>query len=95
MLAQDVRSGKLGGICTLSNLAASSAELGDLGGLGNGDAPADSHCDLCGLLGLVLPALPVASLPCDPGTQVADASSPAHLAESVPGLPFSRGPPAL
>jgi hypothetical protein len=94
MLAQDVRSGKLGGICTLSSMAASSAELAGLG-IGNGDAPVGSHCDLCGVLGLVLPALPRVSIPCFAGQQLASASLPAQLAASVAGLPFSRGPPAL
>jgi hypothetical protein len=93
MLAQEVRTGKLGGICTLTTASPGSPDAADSG---NGSLPkAGSHCELCGSLGLVLPPLPVASIPCAPGTQVADASSPAHLAESIPGLPFSRGPPAL
>jgi hypothetical protein len=92
MLAEEVGTGKLGGICTV-NTAAQGSPDGDYAG--GSSTKAGSHCELCGSLGLALPPLPVASVPCDPGTQVADAWAPAHRAESVSGLPFSRGPPAL
>lgn len=93
MLAEEVRTGKLGGICTVNMTSQGSSDGADAGE-GSGSKVA-SHCELCGSPGLALPQLPVASLPCDPGTRVADASAPAHRAESIPGLPFSRGPPAL
>ncbi|MES2362190.1 MAG: DUF2946 family protein [Pseudomonadota bacterium] len=93
MLAEELRTGKLGGICAANTASWGGADASDAG---NGSTPqAGSHCELCGSLGLALPPLPVASMPCDPGTQVADASSPVHRAESISGLPFSRGPPAL
>ncbi|MES2401933.1 MAG: DUF2946 family protein [Pseudomonadota bacterium] len=93
MLAEEVRTGKLGGVCALNSASQGSPDGADAG---NGSASkAGTHCELCGSLGMALPPLQIASIPCDPGTQVADASAPAHLAESIPGLPFSRGPPAL
>jgi len=91
MLAQDVKTGKLGGICsvnTVSSDAGSNADDGDAGSTG-------LRCDLCGSLGLVLPPLPVAASPCFTGTAVAVADVPAAAGAAVPGLPFSRGPPAL
>ena len=92
MLAEEVRSGKLGGICTVNTASQGSPESANTG---SGTSTAGSHCELCGSLGLALPPLPVASIPCDPGNTVANASAPAHRAESVSGLPFSRGPPAI
>lgn len=92
MLAEEVRTGKLGGVCVVNMATQGSADgAADSGGASN----AGSHCELCGSLAMALPAFEGASIPCEPGTQVADASAPAHLAESIPGLPFSRGPPAL
>ncbi|MES2508617.1 MAG: hypothetical protein V4625_01740 [Pseudomonadota bacterium] len=93
MLAEEVRTGKLGGVCAVNSAFQGSADGavsadGDAGNTG-------SHCELCGSLGMALPPLEVASVPCVPGTQVADASLPSHHAGSIPGLPFSRGPPAL
>ena len=93
MLAEEVRTGKLGWICTVNTASQGSPDGADVGG--SGGSKTGSHCELCGSLGLALPPLPVASIPCDRGTQVADTSAPAHRAESVSALPFSRGPPAL
>lgn len=91
MLAQDVRSGQLGGICSLNNAASgSSADAG------TGDAPqAGSHCDLCGALGWALPPLAIGVIPSFAGQQVAALHFPANPATAVTGLPFSRGPPSL
>ncbi len=91
MLAEEVRSGQLGGICSLNNAASgSSADAG------SGDAPqAGSHCDLCGALGWALPPLVVSVLPTFAGQQVAAQHVPANLVAAVTGLPFSRGPPSL
>ncbi|MCY1165675.1 hypothetical protein D9M73_55860 [compost metagenome] len=94
MLAEEVRTGKLGGICAVNS--ASWSGSADAGDAGNGNTPqAGSHCELCGASGLVLPPLPVVAIPCFPGNQLASVSLPAHSAGSIPGLPFSRGPPAL
>lgn len=93
MLAEEVRTGKLGGICTV-NMASQGSPDGADAGDSSGSKVA-SHCELCGSPSLALPPLPVASIPCDPGTMVAEVSAPAHRAESIPGLPFGRGPPAL
>ncbi len=93
MLAQDVRTGKLGGVCTVNTFGAASAD---------GTAPADGdaaqsgmRCDLCGSLALVLPVLPAVAVPCFAGNEVVAADFPAASSAAIPGLPFSRGPPAL
>jgi len=91
MLAQDVKTGKLGGICsvnTVSSNAGGDAVDGDAGATG-------LRCDLCASPGLVLPPLPVAASPCFTGTAVAVVDVPANAGAAVPGLPFSRGPPVL
>ena len=91
MLAQDVKTGKLGGVCAV-NVAAAIAGA-DSGG---GDAPqAGTHCDLCGVAGLLVPPLPVAGMACFDGNEVAALDLPAEANAAIPGLPFSRGPPAL
>ncbi|MEP6773133.1 MAG: DUF2946 family protein [Polaromonas sp.] len=93
MLAQDVRTGKLGGICSVNTFDAASA---------NSNSPADGdaaqsgmRCDLCGSVALVLPALPEAAVACFSGNEVLAADFPAATSAAIPGLPFSRGPPAL
>ncbi len=93
MLAQDVRTGKLGGICSVNTFDAASA---DSSAPADGDAAQSGmRCDLCGSLALVLPALPEAAVPFFAGNQVAAADFPAATSAAIPGLPFSRGPPAL
>lgn len=90
MLAEELRTGQLGGVCHVSP-----HPDGD-GAIGSGDAPqAGAHCDLCGALGWALPPLAVAAIPCFAGHRVAAANFPAAAAVTIPGLPFSRGPPAL
>ena len=85
MLAEEVRTGKLGGVC-LVNTASNAA----------GDAvPAGSHCDMCGSFALVLPSFKAQTLPSQPGEQVAGIDLPFDLAALISGLPPSRGPPAL
>lgn len=92
MLTEEVRTGKLGGICSL-NLASASGSNSDSS---SGDSPqVAARCDLCGTVGLVLPALPVCVIPCFPGQQVTRLDYPTNLAVVIPGLPFSRGPPAV
>ena len=90
MLAQEVRSGQLSGICYTSPVSGSDAAAGT----GDSQQPG-AHCDLCGALGWTLPPLAVASIPCFAGHQVAAANFPAAFAVTIAGLPFSRGPPAL
>ena len=90
MLAEEVRTGQLGGICGVK--AASSGNPDS----GSGDAPQPgSHCDLCGALGWALPPLTISVSPCFAGQQVAAADFPADATTAVTGLPFSRGPPTL
>jgi len=90
MLAQDVKTGKLGGICSVNTVSSDTGS--DAAG---GDASSGLRCDLCASPGLVLPPLAVTASPCFTGTAVAVADVPATAGAAVPGLPFSRGPPAL
>lgn len=90
LLAEEVRTGKLGGICSLR------ADSGNVADAGSGVAPhAGTHCDLCGASGWLPQPLAVCAIPCFAGQQVADAGFPADVTVKPPGLPFSRGPPAL
>ncbi|AYQ26612.1 MULTISPECIES: DUF2946 family protein [unclassified Polaromonas] len=93
MLAQDVRTGKLGGVCSVNTFEAASAD--GSGAAGNDAGQSGMRCDLCGSLALVLPALPEAAEPCFAGNEVVAADFPAATSAAIPGLPFSRGPPAL
>lgn len=89
MLAQDMRSGKLGGVCSAGASWGGSPEAaGD-------SAKAGAHCELCASVGLVMPPPPGTAIPCFAGHAVAPAGVPAQLAASDPGLPYSRGPPVL
>jgi hypothetical protein len=86
MLAEDVRTGQLGGLC--------SASAG--GQAGSDDAsPATGHCDLCGSAGLAMPPLQQPRPCLATGTAMALVFGDAVRSASSPGLPFSRGPPAL
>ena len=90
LLAEEVSTGKLGGLCSFNSVVASNTDLG------NDQTPqAGPHCDLCTSLGLALPPLRDSFIPCFPGNQLAIVDFPANLATSISGLPFSRGPPAL
>lgn len=90
MLAQDVQTGKLGGICSINTSSNAGGDASD------GDAGATGlRCDLCASPGLVLPPLPLAATPCFSGTAVAASALPAAAGAAVPGLPFSRGPPSV
>lgn len=90
MLAEEVRTGKLGGLCSLITTSAGKVDVGK-----NQAPQPGSHCDACTAMDLVGPALPVSAIPCFPGDQVAAVAFPADVAASIPGLPFSRGPPAF
>lgn len=87
MLAEEVRTGQLGGLCSASALSAPSPDSPD-------NAPdSGMRCDLCGTIGLILPPLVACAVPSFADHDVAVADSPANLATAIPGLPFSRGPP--
>lgn len=87
MLAQDMRTGKLGGVCSLGS-AASSFDAGVDDG-----STATGHCDLCGSMGLGLPPLPQETFAPATMTAMAVVFDDAVRSASSPGLPFSRGPP--
>jgi len=93
MLAEEVRTGKLGGICTVAT--ASTAGQPASGGDGGHQAGSGSHCDWCGSSGVMAAQwLASAYFP------LLDHSVPAvALATVFPacalGLPFSRGPPPV
>jgi hypothetical protein len=91
LLAEEVRTGKLGGLCSVQ------ASLADELAGSNGDAAphAGSHCNWCGsAAGSMLPAHAHAT------AVSADAVEVSCNARSLPigsrlGLPFSRGPPPV
>lgn len=89
MLAEEVRTGRLGGICSASAVSAPGADAGNAGAV-----QAGAGCTLCGAPGWCLPPLAFDAIPSFAGQQVASADVPAAVAVKVPGLPFSRGPPA-
>ena len=95
MLAQDVQSGKLGGVCSLNNFAAANTNGDGAAGGGASAQPKGAHCDLCGAPGVVPASLVLLVIPTFPGCQVAAFTLPAALATSIPGLPPGRGPPAV
>lgn len=93
MLAEEVRTGKIGGICSVKVSAGANnpdaADQGDAASLG-------AHCDLCGSLGLGLPPVNAAtSEAARPTTAMAVVFDDAVRSAAPPGLPFSRGPPLL
>lgn len=93
MLAEEVRTGKLGGLCTVA-AGGLSAAAGDLPG-GDESSPAAAHCDLCGSTGPALPPQDQAGVFPAPFTAMVAVFPEAVRPASAPGLPFSRGPPAL
>lgn len=88
MLAEEVRTGRLGGTCSASASSASGADAGTSGALQPG-----AGCALCGAPGWCLPPMAFDAIPSFAGQQVAAADVPAAVAGKVAGLPFSRGPP--
>ncbi|MES2687133.1 MAG: DUF2946 family protein [Pseudomonadota bacterium] len=86
MLAEDVRTGQLGGLCSATGAGPSD---------GDDASSANGHCDLCGSAGLAL--LPTEAGAPLPATVIAMAVvfDDAVRSASSPGLPFSRGPPSL
>jgi hypothetical protein len=94
MLAEEVRTGKLGGLCAISTAVFTAASDGG-SSTDSGATHAGSHCELCGSMGMVLPPLPVADVACLPGSPVLAFEARTVFSAAVPGLPFSRGPPAF
>ena len=86
MLAEDVRTGQLGGLCSVSG---GNQPSNDDAWLANG------HCALCGSTGFGLPAL----YQVDAGPAAASAmvvvTKNAVRSAALSGLRFSRGPPIL
>ena len=92
MLAEEVRTGKLGGICSLNTPASSAVEAGNPDS--NSAPRLMAQCDLCGASGLALPFFEATSFqPAVPG-EVCAFSDGTRLCNAVPGLPFGRGPPS-
>jgi len=93
MLAEEVRVGKLGGICTVATASIGGQPAS--GGDGEHQAASGSHCDWCGSSGFMAAQWPVpAHFPSF------DHSAPAVVLATVfpastLGLPFSRGPPPV
>lgn len=87
-LAEDVRTGKLGGLCSVSSSAGGTGGEVDATGAG-------PHCDLCGSPSIAISPFAVQSQLCQPAAQAAAANVPFDLAARVEGLPPNRGPPAL
>ena len=86
MLAEDVRTGQLGGLCSATGA----------GQPDDGDASsANGHCDLCGSAGLALLPLEQSGNCAPTVTAMVVVFDDAVRSASSPGLPFSRGPPSL
>jgi hypothetical protein len=95
MLAEEVRTGKLGGICSAKSSVNTSLASQNAGDVGGGVSQTGSHCDLCGSLTLAPPPLPAAAMPALPtGDQLASLDRPIVLSGAIPGLPPGRGPPS-
>jgi hypothetical protein len=93
LLAEDVRTGKLGGLCSV---ASQTGAAGAPGSSGSDDSSLTTgHCDLCGSLGLGLLPLPQTEVVSAAVTTTAVVFDDAVRSASSPGLPFSRGPPAI
>ena len=87
-LAQDVQTGRLGGVCNASKAFAAAGQTGDA-------ASEHAHCELCGSFAIALPPTPTAAIPSYAGQPVALAQPPSELARFGLGLPNSRGPPSF
>ncbi|MDB5966738.1 MAG: hypothetical protein JWQ72_3238, partial [Polaromonas sp.] len=93
--AEEVRTGKLGGVCNMAASAASGAADANAGDAGAPGTPSASHCDLCGTPGFALAGSPALATGCAPVQQVALLELRSPLSAAVPGLPFGRGPPSF
>ncbi|UUZ73499.1 DUF2946 family protein [Polaromonas sp. JS666] len=93
MLAEEVRVGKLGGICTVAT--ASTAGQPASGGDGEHQAGSGSHCDWCGSSGVMAAQWPVPAHFPSLDHSVSAVAFAAVFPASALGLPFSRGPPPV
>lgn len=88
MLAEEVRTGQLGGLCSASAGWSQTGQPGDdASGIG-------THCDMCASLGWSLPPQPYAAASAPPTHALTLVAVPTPWGTAVLGLPFSRGPPA-
>ena len=87
-LAQDVQTGRLGGVCNASKAFAAAGQTSDA-------ASEHAHCELCGSFAIALPPTVMAAIPTYAGHPVALAEPPSELARFGLGLPNSRGPPSF
>jgi hypothetical protein len=86
VLAEDVRTGQLGGLCS----AAGAGQPGS-----DDTSSGHGHCDLCGSAGLALLPLAQSAVYSATVTAMVVVFEDAVRSASSPGLPFSRGPPAV
>ena len=87
-LADDVRTGRLGGVCSAGKSAVAGNSVGDT-------AEDHAHCDLCGSLSLALPPLVAQPISTQANRQLVLAAPPSELVRFGLGLPYSRGPPSF
>ena len=85
MLAEEVRTGKLSGLCAASTSAAD-AGIADI-------LAENTHCDSCGSLAFTLPSFTAQGLCGKPDGRISQVRPAFGLAVLVAGLPPSRGPP--
>lgn len=92
-LAEDVRTGRLGGVCS----AAKSAVAGNASGAASSGTAAEehTHCDLCGSLAVLLLPVVAQPIPTQANRLLALAAPPSELVRFGLGLPYSRGPPSF
>lgn len=87
-LADDVRTGRLGGVCSAGKPAVAGNPVGDT-------AEDHAHCDLCGSLAWVLPPVVAQPIPTQATRLLALDAPPSELARFGLGLLYSRGPPSF
>lgn len=95
MLTEEMRTGKLGGLCSVASSTPNAVAAGDMGAGADDTSLASGHCDLCGVQGLCLPPLQQSGQLSPAVATMAAVYHDAVRADSSPGLPFSRGPPAF
>ncbi len=85
LLADELRTGKLGGICSAGKSTG-----------GSDDNALDGyHCDTCGSLAFALPIFCLPATLVKPGKQLAGFDLSFALDARISGLPPNRGPPVL
>lgn len=92
LLAEEVRTGKLGGVCNVRAVSTADAQ-GSIGA--NGSPHASLHCEICGATtALPPPALAKVAMAGNSDSPVSVLKAVPRLSSAVAGLPFGRGPPA-